>query len=112
MVALQTLKFLSCSEGRLGNLRIVDSPQTHVLMMGCKEFKIDNMVIQSPGNSPNTDGIHIQSSEDLNITNTKIGSGILFLYLCSSLNRLPDTFVFDLNIHTYIYICTPCNELC
>lgn len=107
MVALQTLKFLSCSEGRLGNLRIVDSPQTHVLMMGCKEFKIDNMVIQSPGNSPNTDGIHIQSSEDLNITNTKIGSGILF---CTFVHHLTDYLIrsslTSIYIHIYIYMYT------
>ncbi|KAK3000783.1 hypothetical protein RJ639_021449, partial [Escallonia herrerae] len=32
-------------------------------------------MIQSPGTSPNTDGIHIQSSHTLEITNTKIGTG-------------------------------------
>lgn len=48
-------------------------------------------MIQSPGNSPNTDGIHIQASQNVAITNSKISSGNLHLsifflfFLCYTL---------------------------
>ncbi|KAI3472352.1 hypothetical protein Pfo_031187 [Paulownia fortunei] len=56
-------------------MNLINSAQTHILVKGCNSFSIDNVIIQSPGNSPNTDGIHIQSSQHVLITNSKIGCG-------------------------------------
>ncbi|KAL0315637.1 UNVERIFIED_CONTAM: Polygalacturonase QRT2 [Sesamum radiatum] len=69
------LKFVSCNESSVGNMKFTNSAQTHILVRGCNSFSIDSVVIESPGNSPNTDGIHIQSSQDVLITNSKIASG-------------------------------------
>ncbi|CAI9782486.1 unnamed protein product [Fraxinus pennsylvanica] len=71
----KALKFLSCNGSSLSNMNFINSPQTHVLVKRCNEFDVNNVVIESPGNSPNTDGIHIHSSHHLTITNSKIGSG-------------------------------------
>ncbi|KAI3443805.1 hypothetical protein Pfo_000470 [Paulownia fortunei] len=71
----QALKFLSCNGSSVSNLNFINSAQTHILLRGCNSFHINNVVIQSPGNSPNTDGIHIHSSHHVVITNSKIGSG-------------------------------------
>ncbi|XP_022883074.1 probable polygalacturonase At1g80170, partial [Olea europaea var. sylvestris] len=74
-LAPTALKFLSCNGSSLSNTNFINSPQTHVLIKGCNEFEVNNVVIESPRNSPNTDGIHIHSSHNLQITNSKIGSG-------------------------------------
>ncbi|KAL0333907.1 UNVERIFIED_CONTAM: Polygalacturonase QRT2 [Sesamum angustifolium] len=72
------LKFVSCNESSVGNMKFTNSAQTHILVRGCNSFSIDSVVIESPGNSPNTDGIHIQSSQDVLITNSKIACGQYF----------------------------------
>ncbi|KAD3067873.1 hypothetical protein E3N88_35753 [Mikania micrantha] len=74
-LAPTVLKFLSCNECTLNRIDIVNSPQTHVLIMDSKGFNVDNVMIQSPQDSPNTDGIHIHSSHLVKITNSKIGTG-------------------------------------
>ncbi|KAL6974224.1 galacturonan 1,4-alpha-galacturonidase [Sarracenia purpurea var. burkii] len=74
-LAPTALKFLSCSGSNLSNVHFINSPQTHILIMDCNGCHVNNLTIQSPENSPNTDGIHIQSSHHLTINGTKIGSG-------------------------------------
>ncbi|KAJ9548725.1 hypothetical protein OSB04_021268 [Centaurea solstitialis] len=71
----KVFNFLSCKEGTLSNLQIINSPQTHVLIIYSTGFNVDNLMIQSPQNTPNTDGIHIHSSHYVKITNSIIGTG-------------------------------------
>nr|GMD76908.1 polygalacturonase QRT2-like [Ipomoea batatas] len=74
-LAPTALKLISCNQGSLSNIIFSNSPQSHVLIYGCNDFRVDSVAIQSPGDSPNTDGIHIQSSHQLSITNSKISTG-------------------------------------
>ncbi|XP_061994231.1 probable polygalacturonase At1g80170 [Rosa rugosa] len=69
------LKVLSCKKSCLRDIHFINSSQAHVLIEGCDGIKIENLMIEAPGNSPNTDGIHIQSSQNVIINNTIIGSG-------------------------------------
>ncbi|KAH9623928.1 hypothetical protein KSS87_010516, partial [Heliosperma pusillum] len=71
----QALKFLKCNETSLTGIHFINSSQTHVTLFGCDEFRIDSLVIEAPGNSPNTDGIHLQYAHNVVITNTMIGTG-------------------------------------
>ncbi|KAL3839833.1 hypothetical protein ACJIZ3_024424 [Penstemon smallii] len=74
-LAPTAMKFLSCNKSSVSNLIYRNSAQTHILVKGCNSFSIENVEIHSPGNSPNTDGIHIHSSRHVVITNTQIGCG-------------------------------------
>ncbi|KAF7154748.1 hypothetical protein RHSIM_Rhsim01G0071300 [Rhododendron simsii] len=74
-LAPTALKFISCNESSLRSVHFIDSPQTHVLILSCNVFDVNNVTIQSPENSPNTDGIHIQFSHHLTISYTNIASG-------------------------------------
>ncbi|XP_060196170.1 polygalacturonase QRT2-like isoform X1 [Lycium barbarum] len=74
-LAPTALKFIFCSHSSISNIYFANSAQTHILIERCNGFKVDNVMIQSPGNSPNTDGIHIQASQYVAITNSKISSG-------------------------------------
>jgi galacturan 1,4-alpha-galacturonidase len=43
--------------------------------LGCKNFTFQHVTITAPGDSPNTDGIHIGRSSSINITDTNIATG-------------------------------------
>ncbi|KAM3753714.1 hypothetical protein ACB098_03G112800 [Castanea mollissima] len=52
-----------------------DSKFFHMNVMGCKNLQIQDVTITAPGDSPNTDGIHIGRSSKITISNAKIGTG-------------------------------------
>ncbi|KAF7084121.1 hypothetical protein CFC21_087805 [Triticum aestivum] len=47
----------------------------HLNLFNCKNVLVENVEITAPGNSPNTDGIHMGDSEDVTIKATNIGVG-------------------------------------
>ncbi|CAM8920978.1 unnamed protein product [Rhodiola kirilowii] len=51
------------------------SPQFHFRFDGCQRVKIDSIKIKSPHSSPNTDGIHIENTNDVKIHNSIISNG-------------------------------------
>ena len=56
-------------------LRIQNSPQFHVRFDNCRNVTIDTICISSPALSPNTDGIHIADSTNIQVANSVIGTG-------------------------------------
>ncbi|XP_075645652.1 exopolygalacturonase-like [Castanea sativa] len=52
-----------------------DSKFFHINLLGCKSLQIQHVTITAPGNSPNTDGIHIGRSSGITITDANIGTG-------------------------------------
>ncbi|TYH79539.1 hypothetical protein ES332_D03G071500v1 [Gossypium tomentosum] len=49
-----------------------DSKQFHVNVLGCKNITFKHFTVFAPGESPNTDGIHIGRLDRVNVLNTKI----------------------------------------
>lgn len=45
------------------------------MIFRCNNLKVNKISISAPGDSPNTDGIHISLSNNIAITNTKISTG-------------------------------------
>ncbi|XP_072957849.1 probable polygalacturonase At1g80170 isoform X1 [Typha angustifolia] len=74
-LAPTAVKLMRCKDLVLSNLKLVDSPQTHVLIQGSQRVSVTNLKITAPAASPNTDGIHIHASHDVLIENTVIGTG-------------------------------------
>ncbi|KAL8144304.1 hypothetical protein V2J09_017336 [Rumex salicifolius] len=74
-LAPTAMKFLSCRKTTVAGLRFLNSSQTHISVTGSDTFKVVNVTIKSPGDSPNTDGIHLQSTRHVIIANTSIESG-------------------------------------
>ncbi|MED6194099.1 hypothetical protein PIB30_025346 [Stylosanthes scabra] len=52
-----------------------DSKNFHVLVLGCNNLTFDGFKVDAPGDSLNTDGIHIGRSTEIKILNTSIGTG-------------------------------------
>jgi len=72
---LQVLLFHSCKSLNVSNLSITNSPRSHVAINLCNGATFSNISINSPGNSPNTDGFDIASSTNILIQDSNIKSG-------------------------------------
>ncbi|KAH0773899.1 hypothetical protein KY290_011036 [Solanum tuberosum] len=70
-----TLAFYNSNDIAISGLTSQDSQMFHILLDRCHNAKLQGVKISAPGNSPNTDGIHLQSSSDVTILNSQIGTG-------------------------------------
>ncbi|KAL8151292.1 hypothetical protein V2J09_021100 [Rumex salicifolius] len=69
------IRFFTSSNLTLSGVRIQNSPQFHVKFDDCEGVSIDKLSINSPRTSPNTDGIHIQNTKSVAISNSIIANG-------------------------------------
>ncbi|CAN1156192.1 unnamed protein product [Linum perenne] len=72
----------SCPEGvtnskniQINGLASVNSQMFHIVINSCQNVKVQGVRVSADGNSPNTDGIHVQSSTGVTIMNSMIGTG-------------------------------------
>ncbi|KAL6518823.1 hypothetical protein OROHE_017576 [Orobanche hederae] len=56
-------------------ITIQNSQQAHLKFDNCVGVQVSEITISSPGDSPNTDGIHLQNSQNVAIFNSQIGCG-------------------------------------
>ncbi|KAK4482206.1 hypothetical protein RD792_009348 [Penstemon davidsonii] len=66
----QTVKFV-----KVFNLNFVDSMGFHIRVTKSKGVALWGLKITAPGNSPNTDGVHLSNSTNVRITNSIIETG-------------------------------------
>ncbi|KAL2345517.1 hypothetical protein Fmac_006802 [Flemingia macrophylla] len=69
------LRFFMSSNLTVRGLWIKDSPQFHFRFDGCRNVHIESIYITAPKQSPNTDGIHIENTNDVKIYNSVISNG-------------------------------------
>ncbi|KAK7401278.1 hypothetical protein VNO78_12636 [Psophocarpus tetragonolobus] len=69
------LIFNQCNNLRVTNLRLQNAQQMHVRFQKCNNVTASNLIIKAPGDSPNTDGIHITETQNMIISNSIIGTG-------------------------------------
>ncbi|KAL0004287.1 hypothetical protein SO802_011848 [Lithocarpus litseifolius] len=69
------LRFYSSYDVTVSNIKIINSPQCHLKFDSSKGVKVDNITISSPEDSLNTDGIHLQNTQDVEIQHSSIGCG-------------------------------------
>ncbi|KAJ8755416.1 hypothetical protein K2173_019214 [Erythroxylum novogranatense] len=70
-----SLEFSNSNDIEIGGLSSQDSQMFHIVINGCENVKVQGVKVSAPGNSPNTDGIHVQASTHVTILNSKIGTG-------------------------------------
>lgn len=69
------IRFFLSNNTKMSGIRIQNSPQFHVKFDGCDGVHIDKIQINSPQNSPNTDGIHVENTRNVGIYNSMIANG-------------------------------------
>ncbi|OVA16982.1 Glycoside hydrolase [Macleaya cordata] len=69
------LRFYGSYDVTVKGITIVNSPQCHLKFDNCIGVQVFNINISSPGDSLNTDGIHLQNSKDVLIHDTNLACG-------------------------------------
>ncbi|KAF3484474.1 hypothetical protein F2Q69_00055833 [Brassica cretica] len=69
------LRFYSSGNVTVRDISIVNSPLCHLKFDDSDGVKINNITISSPENSPNTDGIHLQNTRNVEIQHSNIACG-------------------------------------
>ncbi|KAL9321744.1 hypothetical protein ACSQ67_009797 [Phaseolus vulgaris] len=67
--------FFGCNNLIVTNLRLKNAQQMHVRFQKCNNVTASNLILRAPGNSPNTDGIHVTETKNIMISNSSIGTG-------------------------------------
>ena len=74
-MVLQSLGFYNSNKVLVSGLSSLNSQFFNINLDGCQNTRLEGVKISAPENSPNTDGIHVQSSSGITITNSHIGTG-------------------------------------
>ncbi|KAF5184982.1 Polygalacturonase [Thalictrum thalictroides] len=69
------VRFFMSNNLTVQGLKILNSPQFHIKFDGCKDVHINAITIKSPALSPNTDGIHIENTQNVGIYNSVVSNG-------------------------------------
>ncbi|KAL9233147.1 hypothetical protein vseg_008177 [Gypsophila vaccaria] len=70
-----TMAFTNSNNIQINGLRSINSQLYHIVFNGCNNVKIQSATILASGDSPNTDGFHVQYSNNVAIMNSNISTG-------------------------------------
>ncbi|XP_062007132.1 polygalacturonase-like [Rosa rugosa] len=70
-----SLSFTNSKNIRVEGLMSLNSQMYHIVINGCQDVLIQGVKVIAAGNSPNTDGIHVQFSKNVAIFDTSIKTG-------------------------------------
>ncbi|CAN8238227.1 unnamed protein product [Cochlearia groenlandica] len=70
-----TLRFEDSYNLNIKGVLSLNSQLYHIVIDNCKNTKIEDIQIIAPDDSPNTDGIHIEQSIDIEVRNASIKTG-------------------------------------
>lgn len=71
----QNLKFVAMNQTVVQGITSLNSKFFHIALVECKNFKGTKIKISAPADSPNTDGIHVERSSSVYISQSLIGTG-------------------------------------
>ncbi|XP_078168094.1 polygalacturonase-like [Carex rostrata] len=70
-----SLTFRNSNDVSISGLSSMNSELYHIVIDNCDRVMVQGVKINAPGNSPNTDGIHVQGSTGVTITGASIRTG-------------------------------------
>ncbi|GAV87253.1 Glyco_hydro_28 domain-containing protein [Cephalotus follicularis] len=70
-----SLRWDFVTNSSISNINMVNSKNFHINLFACQHVEVRNVTITAPGNSPNTDGIHIAVSKEIQISDSSISTG-------------------------------------
>ncbi|KAL5579727.1 hypothetical protein UlMin_012169 [Ulmus minor] len=70
-----SLKFNFLNDSIIEGIQSIDSKYFHIHLFGCNNLKMKSINITAPKDSPKTDGIRIENSQNIEISSSMIGTG-------------------------------------
>ncbi|KAL4272819.1 hypothetical protein GQ457_13G014240 [Hibiscus cannabinus] len=70
-----SLKFIKVNDAIISGIQSVNAKGFHFMISICRNLRIDDVNITAPADSPNTDGIHMSKTDNVIISNSRIGTG-------------------------------------
>ncbi|CAN8317895.1 unnamed protein product [Cochlearia groenlandica] len=67
--------FYNSKNLRVNNLRVKNAQQIQISIEKCYNVQVTNVVVTAPEDSPNTDGIHITNTQNIQVSKSIIGTG-------------------------------------
>ncbi|KAL2535066.1 Polygalacturonase ADPG1 [Abeliophyllum distichum] len=74
-ITVQTLTLYKCKNLVVKDLKFQDAQQIHVSFDKCTNVQVSRLAISAPETSPNTDGIHVTNTQNIQISSCTIGTG-------------------------------------
>ncbi|XVE65581.1 hypothetical protein DITRI_Ditri08aG0011400 [Diplodiscus trichospermus] len=72
---ITSIDLINVSYATIRSISLLNSKGFHLGLHGCNNINIYNVSITAPWDSPNTDGIHVSRSSNINISSSTIGVG-------------------------------------
>lgn len=72
---MQALTFYNLKNLNVNNLRVRNAQQIQISIEKCNNVNVKNAAIAAPDDSPNTDGIHITNTQNIQVSKSFIGTG-------------------------------------
>nr|XP_048324659.1 polygalacturonase At1g48100-like [Ziziphus jujuba var. spinosa] len=69
------IRFLGSSNVRMQGLRVENSPKFQIVLDKCQDIHVEFLSFKSPADNPNTDGIHVENSKNIEIYHSTISIG-------------------------------------
>lgn len=69
------MRFDFVTNSRIERIKSLNSKNAHFNLFACENMHISQVELTAPGDSPNTDGIHIGDCANITITDSVIGTG-------------------------------------
>ena len=73
--SVQAITFHKCENLKVRNLVLVNSQQMHMAFTNCDSVRVSRLRLVAPASSPNTDGVHISSSTDVEVKDSVFQTG-------------------------------------
>ncbi|XP_059298475.1 exopolygalacturonase clone GBGE184 [Lycium ferocissimum] len=70
-----SLVFQTVKSSSINNINFVDSKGVHLKITDSSDITVSKIKVTAPGTSPNTDGLHISQTININVTDSDIGTG-------------------------------------
>ncbi|KAL7083595.1 hypothetical protein ACP275_14G173700 [Erythranthe tilingii] len=69
------LTYKNCTNLRMRNLKLMNAQQMQVNFQDCNGVEASELLVVAPEDSPNTDGIHVTRTSNINILDSQIRTG-------------------------------------
>lgn len=74
-------------------LRVENSPKFQIVLDKCQDIHVQFLSFKSPADNPNTDGIHVENSKNIEIYHSTISIGIYMIFYTNLWNYLSLTYI-------------------